>query len=637
MSKLGFKNILIVVITGLLILALGITCYISINKLEETTKTTLINNIISSSQYEANNIKSYIASYSSPVTHLAELYKTNNYQTGHEKYMMLTKTVSGISKITLGLDDGRSYTSRESKSFPGGIGIPSKYDPRTRSWYQLGKQSTDLKLSDVFATKEGALLLLAVHSIDGGVLASDVRLTYLQTLVEGVNIADDDIAILVDHKGMVLASTSEIAKPQEQVQDIEDLNDFSAKMFNQERIIEDIKLDGKPSVMVSTSVQLEGSEPWYLMVAVKDEVAFSAVSDATWELFFWVLIIAVLFIFILILVLNRIYQPVIALKTLIGNLSDGSGDLTQRLAVNSKDDLGQIAMNVNAFIETLQLMMLDVKRVSGRLSEGVEVLKNHSDKSADILSQHQQETEQVVTAVEELSVTAEMVANNAQETAQFTQEANNSGETSKEIIANAQVSLQRLSKEVENATVNVANMSQETQDISSILSVIGAIADQTNLLALNAAIEAARAGEQGRGFAVVADEVRALAARTQTSTGEVESALVKLQHESTSVVSSIGSTRETSQQTVTEAASVADSLEVMSGFVSKINDLSNQIASSAHEQNSVIREVSQNMSRIHNIVQELTTTGANVNEETHHIHEVNNQLHSIVDRFKLEK
>ena len=373
------------------------------------------------------------------------------------------------------------------------------------------------------------------------------------------------------------------------------------------------------------------------MVAVKDEVAFSAVSDATWELFFWVLIIAVLFIFILILVLNRIYQPVIALKTLIGNLSDGSGDLTQRLAVNSKDDLGQIAMNVNAFIETLQLMMLDVKRVSGRLSEGVEVLKNHSDKSADILSQHQQETEQVVTAVEELSVTAEMVANNAQETAQFTQEANNSGETSKGIIANAQVSLQRLSKEVENATVNVANMSQETQDISSILSVIGAIADQTNLLALNAAIEAARAGEQGRGFAVVADEVRALAARTQTSTGEVESALVKLQHESTSVVSSIGSTRETSQQTVTEAASVADSLEVMSGFVSKINDLSNQIASSAHEQNSVIREVSQNMSRIHNIVQELTTTGANVNEETHHIHEVNNQLHSIVDRFKLEK
>jgi methyl-accepting chemotaxis protein len=637
MNKLGFKNILIVVITGLLIFALGLTCYISINKLEETTKNTLITNIMSSSKYEANNIKSYIGAYSNPVTYLANLYATNNYQADHEKYMMITKEVAGINKITLGLDDGRSYTSTASESFPGGIGIPSKYDPRTRSWYQLGKAHNSLALSDVFATKEGVLLLLAVHPIKGGVLASDVRLTHLQTLVEGVDVAEGAITILVDHKGMVLASTSEIAKVQEELENIDELSGFSKKMFNNDSITENITLQGEPSLIISTRVELEGSQPWYLMVAVQDNVAFSAVSDATAALFFWVLIIAIVFIFVLILVLNRIYQPVIALKSLIQDLSNGNGDLTQRLVVNSKDDLGQIAMGVNAFIASLQMMMLDVKRVSGRLSEGVDVLKNHADKSADILSKHQQETDQVVTAVEELSVTAEMVATNAQDTAQFTQQANQSGETSKSIIANAQVSLRRLSNEVENATVNVANMSQETQDISSILSVIGAIADQTNLLALNAAIEAARAGEQGRGFAVVADEVRALAARTQTSTGEVEHALAKLQHESTAVVSSINTTRETSQKTVSEAASVAESLEVMSGFVSKINDLSNQIASSAKEQNMVIQEVSQNMARIHGIVQELTTTGLNVNQETHHIHEVNNQLHGIVGRFKLEK
>jgi methyl-accepting chemotaxis protein len=637
MNKLGFKNILIVVITGLLIFALGLTCYISINKLEETTKTTLITSIKGSSHYEANNIKSYIAAYANPVKQLASLYGTHDYQTDHEKYMMLTKEVAGINKITLGLDDGRSYTSTASESFPGGIGIPSKYDPRTRSWYQLGKQNVDLALSDVFATKEGVLLLLAVHPIKGGVLASDVRLTHLQTLVEGVDVAAGAMTILVDHKGMVLASTTDLAKPQQEIQQIDELSDFSKKMFGNDSIIEDITLQGEPSLMISTRVELEGSQPWYLMVAVKDKVAFSAVSEATGALFLWVLIIAVLFVVVLIIVLNRIYQPVIALKTLIQGLSNGNGDLTQRLAVNSKDDLGQIAMGVNAFIASLQLMMLDVKRVSGRLSEGVEILKTYSDKNAHILSQHQQETDQVVTAVQELSVTAEMVASNAQDTAQFTQQANQSGETSKGIIANAQVSLQRLSNEVENATVNVANMSQETQDIGSILSVIGAIADQTNLLALNAAIEAARAGEQGRGFAVVADEVRALAARTQTSTGEVENALVKLRNESTAVVSSINTTRETSQQTVSEAASVAESLEVMSGFVSKINDLSNQIASSAKEQNTVIQEVSQNMSSIHNIVQELTATGANVNQETHHIHEVNDQLHSIVGRFKLEK
>ncbi|RBW46415.1 methyl-accepting chemotaxis protein [Psychromonas sp. B3M02] len=637
MNKLGFKHILIVVIISLLILALGITSFISINKLSETTKNTLVDKITSASQYEANNIKQYIASYSQPVSHLAALYKANNYQTDHEKHMLFAKEATGVAKLTLGFDDGRSYTSRASESFPNGVGIPSKYDPRTRSWYQLGKKSEQLALSEVFATKQGVLLLLAVHAIKDGVIASDVRLTRLQTLVESVDVAKDSVAILVDQKGMVLASTSEVAKAQDQIQTIPELSDFSSEMLSSERVIADKSLAGEPSLLVSTRVELEGSEPWYLMIAVKDKVAFAAVSEATWSLLMWVVLITLLFIVVFVFVLNRIYQPVIALKTLIANLSSGDGDLTQRLTVKSQDDLGQIAGGVNRFIETLQLMMLDVKKVSGRLSEGVETLKSHSDISAGILAQHQQETDQVVTAVEELSVTAEMVAANAQDTAQFTQEANNSGETSKDIITNAQVSLQRLSKEVESATVNVANMSQETQDIGSILSVIGAIADQTNLLALNAAIEAARAGEQGRGFAVVADEVRALAARTQTSTGEVENALEKLRHESTAVVSSIDSTRATSQQTVSEAASVAESLEVMNGFVSKINDLSNQIASSAQEQNAVIREVSQNMARIHSIVQELSTTGADVNQETHHIHEVNEQLNHIVGRFKLDK
>lgn len=636
MNSLGFKNTLIIVVTGLLIFALGLTSYMSITKLKETTKDTLVSNILSSSQYETENLQSYIWQFSGPVVKVASLYKDENYKTDHEKYMKIAKVVSGVSKLTLGFDDGRSYTSRESKSFPGGIGILSKYDPRTRSWYKLGKNASGLRLSDVFATKQGALLLLAVHPVEGGVIASDVRLTHLQKLLEGIHVAEGTVALLVDQNGMVIGSTAESVKVQNKVQDISELAGFSEEMFNNDHLVKEMALDGKDSVVVSSIVELEGSKPWHLIIAVPKKVAFAEMSKATLNLFFWVSIIAAFFIIILIFVLNRIYQPVIALKELVMSLSSGGGDLTQRLTISSNDDLGQIASGVNTFIETLQLMMLDVKRVSGRLSEGVSILTSHSDQSAEILDKHKQETDLVVTAVEELSVTAEMVASNAQDTAQFTQEANISGETSKDIISNAQLSLQRLAQEVENTTVNVANMSQETQDIGLILNVIGAIAEQTNLLALNAAIEAARAGEQGRGFAVVADEVRALAARTQTSTGEIEHALEKLQNESTSVVSSIESTRSTSQQTVSEAASIADSLEVMTGFVTKINDLSGQIASSALEQNEVIREVSQNMSRIHIMVQELTTMGGSVNQETHHINDVNNQLNDIVERFKLD-
>jgi len=441
--------------------------------------------------------------------------------------------------------------------------------------------------------------------------------------------------LIVDQNGMVLASTSAVANTQDNINEIGELSVFANNMFNKVSMVEEISLNNTDSLMVSTRVELEGSKPWYLMVAVSKDVAFASVNEASWQLFILVSMLTVFFIVILIVLLNRIYRPVIALKELAANLSSGDGDLTQRLTVSSQDDLGQIAGSINSFIGNLQLMMLDVKNVSARLSEGVTVLKTHSDESAAILDKHQQETDQVVTAVEELSVTAEMVAENAQDTAMFTQEANSSGETSKETIVHAQQSLERLAEEVEGATVNVANMSQETQDIGSILNVIGAIADQTNLLALNAAIEAARAGEQGRGFAVVADEVRALAGRTQASTGEIEKALDKLQQESVSVVGSIDSTRQTSQKTVSEAAAVADSLETMTSFVEKINDLSTQIASSAQEQNAVIREISQNMSRIHTMVQELSSTGSSVNQETNHIHDVNNQLSGIVNRFKL--
>jgi len=637
MKNLGFKNILIIVVTALLLLALGLTSYLSIKKLEEETKNALLENIVNSSNYEAESIKNNIKLFSDPVVNVAKLYKKHDYQTNHEKYMDIAKISTGVIKLTLGFDDGTSYASKASKTFPNGIGIPEKYDPRTRAWYKLGKNNAGLTLSDVFATSKGDLLLLAVHAIGNGVIASDVRLTHLQTMIEEVNVEEGTIALLTDHRGMVLASTSEIALAQDNIKDIEELTHFSNEMLKNEQVIDDVVFAEKETLAVSTRIHIEGSEPWYLMIAVDKEIAFAAVSEATLELTFWVSIITATFMVILILVLNRIYQPVIALKKLVGNLSNGDGDLTQRLNVTSNDDLGQIATSVNQFIETLQLMILEVKRVSCRLSEGVSVLKTHSDHSAEILDKHQEETDLVVTAVEELSVTAEMVAANAQDTAQFTQDANASGEKSKNIMNSAQVSLQRLSTDVEGATANVANMSQETQDIGAILSVIGAIADQTNLLALNAAIEAARAGEYGRGFAVVADEVRALAARTQTSTGEVEQALEKLQIESTAVVKSIDNTRDTSLETVGSATEVSGSIDVMTDYVSKINDLSMQIASSAQEQNAVIREISVNMSHIHTMVQELSVTGKNVNQETNHIHEINGQLNNIVERFKLEK
>jgi methyl-accepting chemotaxis protein len=189
--------------------------------------------------------------------------------------------------------------------------------------------------------------------------------------------------------------------------------------------------------------------------------------------------------------------------------------------------------------------------------------------------------------------------------------------------------------DVDNSVESVSEMSIKTDGINSILGVIGAIADQTNLLALNAAIEAARAGEQGRGFAVVADEVRNLASRTKVSTDEIEQALASLLKGNKIVVDSMGVTKDRCTKAVVGTGEVSLKLDEMTGIVAEINDLSIQVAAAAEEQSNVTQEVSKNMAAINSIVGELDENGKQVVDEINSVDGINRQLTDIVNRFKI--
>ncbi|EJL6400755.1 methyl-accepting chemotaxis protein [Vibrio navarrensis] len=629
----GFKGILLGAMACLLTTALIVSAWIGYSETREIVVENVERYFTDYTRQQAITAENYFGQKTRSISKVAKHYKARPFPENYIEQTKLLASAMDIDSVVISLDNGNAYWNQTANTWPN-----HKYngDVTTREWYQLAQRKSQVSVTEPYVASDGVIWISFVEKTYDGTISSDLTLDFLNQIVNRVSEIPGAVAVMMDSDTTILASSSPVIKNGEKASDLNGFRDTALNAVRMPSGVQSYELDGKKKLFFSHRFQV-ADKTWYLGVGVDEAIAFQELGELESDLTLSVAISVLSALVVLSLLFHRLYQPVLALRDVIESLAMGNGDLTNRIPVTSNDDLGRIAAGINGFIAQLQTMFLEVKTLSKALESRIDTLATQSQQSALRLTEHASETEQIAAAIEEMNSTAEAVAQSAATTAQLTQKAEELGRDASQSIRQSKNNMSSLRREVDVAVERVEEMNGKSQGIHSILTVISDIAEQTNLLALNAAIEAARAGEQGRGFAVVADEVRNLAGRTKSSTEEIEQALNELLNSSHLMVASMESTKVCCQKADSSAHALEANVSHVAELVTHINDASMQIATSAEEQSSVTQEIGRNITKINDIVNALKSSGVEIEEETLRLVEVNQQLSALMAKFKVEQ